>query len=172
MNNKNDKIFYLEFISLIFSLIFSFVNHFLYQWTNEFFLLAPFVAINESVWEHGKLLFMPFLFYSIIEYFLLKDETNNFLFAKSLSLIISIPLMIILFYTYSGVLGQSYLIFDILIAIIVIVFMNILSYKILKSGKGSNFNWIFIFVIIIFALIILFTYMPPDIPLFQDITTN
>lgn len=171
MNTKT-KIFIWEAACLVFCLIFSFINHFLYEWLNEFVFIASFVPVNESVWEHAKLLFFPFLFFSIIEYFFI-PKTENYIFAKSLSLILSVPLMISLFYTYTGIIGTNYLVADILIAIIVVLIMNVLSYYLIISEKDfSKWNWIFVFVIIYFIAFVVFTFKPPQIPLFLDTTTG
>ena len=35
--------------------------HFLYDWTGGSILTAPFSGVNESTWEHMKLLFWPLL---------------------------------------------------------------------------------------------------------------
>ena len=33
------------------------ILHFLYDWTGESILVSPFSGVNESTWEHMKLLF-------------------------------------------------------------------------------------------------------------------
>ena len=33
--------------------------HFLFEWTGKSIFVAPFAAVNESIWEHMKLLFVP-----------------------------------------------------------------------------------------------------------------
>lgn len=162
---EKQKILKFEVASLIFTLIFSFVSHFLFEWTNEFMFLAPFVPVNESVWEHGKLLFMPFLFFAIIEYAFI-GENKNFIYAKSIPLIVSVPLMITIFYTYSGIIGTHNTVVDILMAVAIVVGMNVFSYKALISEKIKSHNWLLIIVAIIFILFIIFTLIPPKIPLF------
>ena len=41
------------------------LNHFLYDWTGGSSFAALFCPINESPWEHLKLLFFPFLFVTL-----------------------------------------------------------------------------------------------------------
>ena len=41
--------------------------HFLYDWTNESILIAPFSGVNESTWEHMKLLFFPLFLFALIQ---------------------------------------------------------------------------------------------------------
>lgn len=167
----NKKIKAFEIMSLIFTFVLAFVNHNLFQWTNNCNLIASFVPVNESVWEHTKLFFFPFLFFSIFEYFV-ASENKNFVFAKSIPLIFGIPLMIILFYTYSGIIGGHNLVCDIIISIIVVLIMNYFSYKTLTSKKDYNSKWLIFLVMVIFVLFIIFTYFPPKIQLFLDTTTG
>ena len=46
--------------------------HFLYDWTNEAAWAAPFCAVNESTWEHMKLLFWPAFIFASTESFFFK----------------------------------------------------------------------------------------------------
>ena len=45
------------------------LNHFIYEWTGESPISALFCPVNESVWEHLKLLFFPYLFVITFVYF-------------------------------------------------------------------------------------------------------
>lgn len=168
MNTNNaQKIRILEILSLVFCFILSFINHFLYKWLNYSFWIAPIVPINESVWEHGKLLFMPFMFWAIFEYFLIKHNPN-YIIAKCVPLVFCTPIMIAFFYTYTGILGFHITLVDILMALTIILIMNCFSYKNLiyhPPYKKSGYC-LLILTIIIFILFIIFTYYPPKIPLF------
>ncbi len=168
--DKNKKTLYFEIGSLVFCLVFGTLNHFIFEWSGDSLLVAPFVPVNESVWEHGKLLFAPFLLYAVVEYFFLKDNPN-YLFAKALPLVVSIPLMIIAFYTYTGILGYNITALDITLAMAIIIAMNVVSYKLLTSGKEYSSKTLTVLVAIILGMIILFTFLPPQINLFLD-TTN
>ncbi len=57
------------FVSLIGTLL-----HFLYDLTG-YKLTALFSAVNESTWEHMKLIFFPMLAFAVIEYFLSGEIT-------------------------------------------------------------------------------------------------
>lgn len=174
LENNQKKILTLEIIGLIFTLTMSFILHFLYEWSGESKIIAMFSATNESVWEHGKLLFIPFIFYSIVEYFILRPKNiGSYLTAKAVPLISCIPLMIAIFYTYTGVIGYNVGWVDITMSIGIVLWMNIYSFYTLineKYKKGSIF--LLIIVLIILILIIVFTYFPPNLPLFLDITTG
>ena len=77
----------------------SFLTHFIYNiFPNPLF--AIFFPVNESIWEHMKLLSTTILLYGIIEYFLLKHyniKVNNFLLSLFITSVISIPIYLIIF---------------------------------------------------------------------------
>ncbi len=81
------------------------ILHFLYDWTNSV-LIAPFSGVNESTWEHMKLIFWPMFIFAIVQsYFFKEKETFWCIKLKGISL--GLSLIPILFYTYNGVIGQS-----------------------------------------------------------------
>ena len=45
------------------------ILHFLYDWTGGSILVAPFSGVNESTWEHMKLLFWPLFLYALVRRF-------------------------------------------------------------------------------------------------------
>ena len=45
------------------------LSHFLYELSGGTAIFALFCPINESVWEHLKLLFFPFLFITVIQWY-------------------------------------------------------------------------------------------------------
>ena len=53
----------------IFGLCFLF--HFMYEWFPNYFSTI-FFPVNESIWEHMKLLFSAVVFYGIIDYIILQ----------------------------------------------------------------------------------------------------
>ena len=64
------SVFKFQIISTIFVIIFGTLLHFTYNWSNNNSLIGAFSAVNESTWEHLKLLFFPMLITIIIGYFL------------------------------------------------------------------------------------------------------
>ena len=41
--------------------------HFCYEWSGEKLLVGAFCAVNESTWEHMKLLFFPALLFTMVQ---------------------------------------------------------------------------------------------------------
>lgn len=56
---KNDKLMKFELFSVIFAMLFGTLLHFLFEWSGNNYIIASFSAINESTWEHLKLVFFP-----------------------------------------------------------------------------------------------------------------
>ena len=77
MNIKKWQIF-----ASIFCLILGTILHFTYEWFNYNVIVGLFSTINESVWEHLKLLFYPMFFISIIGYFKIGRKLCNYWYAQ------------------------------------------------------------------------------------------
>ena len=78
MKNKS-LILNFQIISTIFSMILGTLLHFTYNWSNNNLLVGVFSAVNESTWEHLKLLFFPMLITTILGYFYIGNNIPNFL---------------------------------------------------------------------------------------------
>ena len=86
--------------------LFGTVLHFLYEWSGEAIWIAPFSGVNESTWEHMKLLFWPMLIYAVIESVFFRDR-EDFWCVKLRGTLLGLSLIPIIFYTYNGVIGKS-----------------------------------------------------------------
>ena len=158
-------------VGTVFIIIFGSILHFVYEWSGNNPIVAIFGAVNESTWEHLKLLFWPAFIYSIIEYIFVGKNFNNYITAKAVSYYIGIFLIISIFYTYTGVFGDNYLIVDISIFIISVIISQYIGYRITTGNYeiSSTLNFVSMIAIILLVLaFVLFTFYPPKIPLFQD----
>jgi len=169
-----DNILKWEILSVFFILIVGSFLHFLFELSGYFFLVGAIAAVNESVWEHLKLGFWPIIFFSPIEYKFIKERANNFMFAKMIAAYTIPASIVILFYSYTAITGTHLLIMDMLIFIVAIIIGHILSYKIMISSEQPNLiSKISLILIILLAFIfVLFTYLPPRLPIFQDSLTG
>ena len=55
-----------QLIGFVTTVICGVLLHFLYEWSGESIWVAPISAVNESTWEHMKLLFIPMFIFAII----------------------------------------------------------------------------------------------------------
>ena len=147
--------------------------HFLYEWSGESFLIAPFSAVNESIFEHIKLLFFPWLTFAFIEKKCIGRNIPNFWCAKLVGIVTGIILIPAIFYTYTGALGVTADWFNIAIFFIVVAVSLYIETIIIKSGKCSLPNAISLFIIILLGVVLVaLTFFPFHIPLFEDPITN
>ena len=166
------NIFLWQLGGLTFSAILGTLFHFLLEWTGLQFL-APICAINESTWEHMKLLFFPTLFYTIFQSFFAK-EYKNFWSVKLIGTCLGLITIPMLFYTCIGTFGFSPAWYNILIfflALGVTYFTEYALFMAKKQIKPFNLLAIFLFIVIVCAFVV-FTYSPPNIPLFLPPTVE
>ncbi len=133
---KNNELLKYQIIGIIFSIILGTLLHFTYNWSQNNKIVGIFSAVNESVWEHLKLVFFPILIYSIIEYFLLKNVPNNYIAAKAIAMFVSISFITVFFYAYTGIIGRNFFILDILSFIIAIILAEFVAYKIMQANNS------------------------------------
>lgn len=170
---KNKKlILKFQIISAIFTMILGTLLHFTFEWSKYNSLVALFSAVNESTWEHLKLLFFPMLLTTIIGYFYIGKTVTNFLCSKLIGIITAILFTIIFFYTYTGILGTNFAFIDISIFFVAVLLGEYITYKFLLSNLLCNKKISILILIILFLFFITFTYIPPKIGLFKDPVNN
>lgn len=166
----NKKLFELEVIGFIFVSVLGTLFHFVYEWSGEKLIVGLFTPVNESSFEHLKLLFFPYIIWGIVEYFIL-GKKRNILFSKLTGSIIGMTAILTIFYTYTGIIGKNIDIINILSFFIGVLTAFVCDYVILKSGKPDSkvINIIsIVFIILIGVMFAVFTVAPPLIPLFRD----
>lgn len=172
---KQEKLLKTQVIIIVISIILGTILHFTYNLSGENNFIGSFSAVNESVWEHLKLAFFPMLILGIIEYFFVKNISNNYIEAKTIGIFLAICFIIIAFFTYTGILGVDILILDILIFITSIILGETISYKLMKrENESNNKTKVLAGIILIFLLFsfIICTFNPPKVNLFRDPITK
>ena len=72
-----------ELIGFVFTGAVGTLLHFVYEWTGGDPLIAAFCAVNESTWEHMKLLFVPFFLFTMVEFIVFAEPLRSFFAAKA-----------------------------------------------------------------------------------------
>lgn len=159
-----------EFLSYITACILGVLFHFVYDWTNQNFFLGLFVPVNESTWEHLKLVFFPILILSLIEYFFLGIKHNNFICIKLRSALIGMIATVVLFYTYTGILGTNVDFINIFIYFVAMTLAYCYSFQQLKkeSTGDSSSQKCFLGFCIMILLFAYLTVFPLPIGLFKS----
>mgnify|MGYP006900005246 CR=1 FL=1 len=121
-----------------FCLVIGTLLHFTYELSGGNTFVAGFSAVNESTWEHLKLVFYPTFIFSIIEYFFIGKSTNNYSIAKTIAIIFEISFITIFFYTYTGIIGTNYAFLDISSFVVAIIVGEYIAYKIMLEPQIKN----------------------------------
>lgn len=169
------KIFYSEILGALFTIGAGVLLHFTYEWSEENLVVAAFSSVNESNWEHLKLLFIPMLLYAVLEYLFLGRRYNSYILAKTFGILSGIYFILSLVYTYSGIIGRHFVVVDIIIFIISVILAHIISYYFVKNYNFDSVTvrWCSLAILLLFLILfIVFTYYPPQLNLFLDPQTQ
>ena len=157
-------------ISTIGIFLLCFLFHFIYDWIPSY-ITAIFFPVNESIWEHMKLLFSAVVMYGIIDYIILqkfKIKYNNFftnLFVTGISII---PIYLLMFLPVYYKIGEN-MVITIGIMLISIIISQVISYYILKASDLDKLNIISLILIIMTYIVFAYlTYYPIKTELFFD----
>ena len=149
------------------------VLHFLYEWTGGSVVVAPFSGVNESTWEHMKLLFFPMLIFGVVESLFFRERAD-FWWGKLYGILLGLVLIPVLFYTYNGVIGKSPDWVNISIFFISAALAYIFEVRLAEGGrlpKGSK-RIPQVVLLAIALMFIVFTFAVPRINLFRDPVTG
>ena len=145
------------------------ILHFLYNWTSGSILVAPFSGINESTWEHMKLLFWPLFLFALVQLLFFRIH-ENYWCVKLAEILLGLILIPVLFYTYNGVFGKSPDWINIAIFYITALLVFLFEWLAFKEDRlQCKHPWpAFATICLIGVLFVAFTFATPQIPLFQD----
>lgn len=138
--------------------------HFLYDWSGRQPWVGLISGVNESIWEHMKLLFVPMLVFALIESRFVKNP--SFWCAKLVGIVMGLAVIPVLYYTYTGALGVEADWFNIAIFFIAAALTYRLeTYLMQKATLRCPFPGVFLGIVAIAFGV--FTFFPPQLPLFQ-----
>lgn len=163
-----------EVIDAVFIIFLGTLLHFTYDWSGQNVLVGTFSAVNESTWEHLKLLFFPALLFSIFEYFFVGKEYPCFFTVKLAAILLGMAGIVTAFYTYTGIVGTNFLAADILCFVFGALIVCFISYYGLSRSWfcSASDTWrpgySLAALLLLAALFIFFTFYPPGIGLFAD----
>ena len=142
--------------------------HFLYDWTGGNTVAALFSGVNESTWEHMKLLFFPMFIFAIIQSRFFK-EYKSFWCIKLIGILTGLVLIPVIFYTYNGVIGKSPDWINISIFFVSAAIAYFVEARLFKRNFECKAPRLaFAIICIIAVLFFVFTFATPRIDLFKD----
>ncbi len=147
--------------------------HFLYEWTGENVFAAFISGVNESTWEHMKLIFFPMFFFALVQSFFFKDD-KSFWSRKLHGILTGLLLIPLLFYGYNGIIGPSPDWLNISIFYISAAAAFITEARAENNNKSYHFSSSvsFYLLLVIASAFIVFTFFTPRIALFRDPLTG
>ena len=187
-NKRNKRLFISTIIGVIFVSAAGTLLHFVYSLTANNSIIGLFAPVNESTWEHMKLLYFPMLLFCAAEYFFLSGHYQRLIRADLAGILAGTWVIPVIFYTYTGILGFHTLALDILTFLFSVLtafyvrchslllpghIENTLFDKIFKTKSGAKCRGLsgpaffyFICVLITGVCFLIFTYYPPAAGLF------
>lgn len=158
-----------QIITVIICIILGIILHFTYEWSGENIIVGLVSAVNESSWEHLKLIYYPSILMAIIGYFIIGKRSSNYWISQALGIITAMIFTVVFFYTYTGIIGTNFAWLNITTFVVAILLGGFVTYKVLISRNEYNAEAVsIIFLIILLFSFILYTFNPPQIALFQN----
>ena len=149
--------------------------HFVYDWTGQARWAAYVSAVNESTWEHMKLLFFPALLFTMIQIAAAQERDGAIPAVRAVSITAGLLLIPVLYYTYTGILGRHVLWADIAIFYLAAALTFRLDSRLRRRRRlwepwqqAAGLLWLWGLAF----LFVWWTFRPPHIGLFLDLATG
>ncbi|MDD3994946.1 MAG: DUF6512 family protein [Dehalococcoidales bacterium] len=148
--------------------------HFLFFLTAEFAVIGAIVPVNDSVWEHFKVILYPMLLFAIIEYRYIGYHVNNYITAKTITIFLILLIIGAVFYTYFYVAGKQIAAADISIFVGALIIGQMVGAWVMTFDPLPRyFNFVAIGLLVALAIVlIVFTYNPLHVRIFLDSTAG
>lgn len=146
--------------------VFGTAMHFFYDWL-PLPVVGLFAPVNESVWEHLKMLFWPFILSAVFLTQGAKDKHaawSAFLAAALLQ-----PLFVVAaFYTLKGALGVESLATDVALYVLDMAAGYLLAAELMENGEAKQSLGLLIVLAALYAAcLVLFSIAAPGLPIFM-----
>ena len=145
------------------------ILHFLFDWLGGTPWVAPFSGVNESTWEHMKLMFWPMLLFAVVQRAFV-DGREEFWCIKLRGITLGLILIPIIFYTYNGVIGPSPDWINISIFFVAAALAYAYEYKLFSRGSVACRSPLSAIIVLaaIALMFVIFTFNPPELKIFID----
>ena len=167
---KRDNLFWWGVGGVLAVAILGTILHFLYDWTGESPIVKPFSAIDESTFQHMKIMYFPMLILCVVQWFFFRREYECYFAIKLIGILTGLILIPVLFYTYNGAFGKSPDWLNIAIFMVADLCAFAVEYILFKKADGSCKRvWNILALVGIIAVgvvFVAFTYLPPNLPIF------
>ena len=158
-----------ELIGLFFTIAAGNLLHFVYDWSGESPLAAPFAAVSESVWEHMKLLAVPWVLWTVVELWALR--CCRLLAARTVGLLAGLALIPLVYYAYTGALGVHSLLLDVILFQLAVLLTFSVCCRLQRKRKLTGTAAQIVSGAVLLVLTVLFvwwSFAPPALPIFGN----
>ncbi|WP_308541891.1 DUF6512 family protein [uncultured Oscillibacter sp.] len=149
--------------------------HFVYGWSGSNVFAAGFSAVNESTWEHMKLLFFPVFLLTLLQTCTRRAADTCIPAVRAISVFIGLSLIPMLYYTYTGIVGTHALWADIAVFILAAAGTFAADSLLTRSGRLRRPWQQIAGMLALWALAFCFvwcTFRPPQLALWLDPVTG
>ena len=150
--------------------------HFAFEASGGNTLVGAFVPVNESIWEHLKLILFPSLVIGLLEYLYYGRRFPSFLGAKVIAILAGMLAIVLGYYTYSGILGRDIPAVDIFLFVLAAALTSYLTLRLSTSKHLPISETVSIRLLLVLTAVIIlfiyFTFHPPMLELFRDPVTE
>ena len=171
----NRKLFWWELGGFLWTAAAGTLLHFAYEWSGENIAVATFSAVNESVWEHMKLLVMPVFFFTVVQVWAQGELYPNITAVRPVTMTAGTLLIPVLYYTYTGAFGVQLPWVNIAVFYLAAAAVFLSDYRLLRTGRPSS-PWAQLAgVVALWAVVFVFvwcTFRPVLLPLWQNPLTG
>ncbi|OPX43322.1 hypothetical protein CLHUN_28700 [Ruminiclostridium hungatei] len=146
--------------------------HFLYELSGESPAVGAMAAVNESVWEHSKMLLLPILGWWFI-FYITKGKKHGldprkWFSGMLVSVVAAILTTFLVFYFYTRAFGVECLVVDILLLLLSDAVGQLLGFHVYEYSKGIRVSLSAAAALLLMVVYIVWTFNPPHLPLFLD----
>lgn len=168
------SISYWQMAGFLFTCVLGTFLHFLFDLCGQSIPVALFSAVNESIWEHMKLIYYPMLLFSLVEYRFVGKGWGQFWCVKLIGTLLGLVLIPVAYYTYTGILGVSSHWANIAIFFLAAAAAFWVETKAFQQKQLCRLppRPAFALICAIGILFTVWTFFPPHIPFFQDPITG
>lgn len=168
------RLFYWELGAFAASAALGTLLHFVYEWSGGSPWAAAVSAVNESTWEHMKILYTAIFAVSLVQLGLLGKNYPGLPAVRAVSALTATALIPALYYTYLGIWGKRTLWAGIAVFMMAAAGGFLVDYRLLRRGRLSR-PWMQAVGLAVWwgalFLFVWWTFRPPHIPLFRDPVT-
>lgn len=154
-------------IGFLVTTILGVISHFVYEWTGGTFLVGLFFPMNESTWEHMKLLFFPMFLFALVAGKKMERQYPCIYNAMFTGILVGLALIPTLFYTYSGILGFFLDWVNIAVYVLSVLVAYIVVYRVSLTCRNKNPMVLRIVMYVLLVAFMVFSVYLPKLGIFS-----